>query len=393
MNKEQILRICFSFSSEALLLHFAGEPLRLVLKSDLVRELSDLDSSSERLPTRPLRSESDIELIYSRFSIEHEGQKCLPVIDDNFELEGLWERKKAIAMLEDQPEPEKEPEQAEYETQARAEIKEKEPEKRSESQPSPEQSTPGRPQQHDNFMPPENLLNEEERLSLAQIMKDEDDEEENEDEDLSGNAQKQSSTSRLKHEIEIGRLAIATIEALTIPMLALSRSGETLFFNHDWKESHLENRTALNHNDLMTTAKELMAEAALDGTLDIDNPIEITGRLKGRVIKVRPVRKQPGSHDTAGYLFWIEDEISVREHRVESADTVYRKYAVDGSRYKNRTLPDLLEEEEKKIILWAMKQTDNNQSDAAMLVGIPRQTFSYKYRKYFKKMPRGRGTS
>ena len=44
-------------------------------------------------------------------------------------------------------------------------------------------------------------------------------------------------------------------------------------------------------------------------------------------------------------------------------------------------MPEILAAEEARAMAWAMAEANDNQSDAALLLGIPRQTFNYRYRK------------
>ena len=56
--------------------------------------------------------------------------------------------------------------------------------------------------------------------------------------------------------------------------------------------------------------------------------------------------------------------------------------ASEGSaEFSGKTLPDILAAEEARAMAWAMAEANGNQSDAALLLGIPRQTFNYRYRK------------
>ncbi len=55
-----------------------------------------------------------------------------------------------------------------------------------------------------------------------------------------------------------------------------------------------------------------------------------------------------------------------------------------NTEFSGRTLPEILAAEEARAMAWAMREANENQSDAALLLGIPRQTFNYRYRKLMR---------
>ena len=75
----------------------------------------------------------------------------------------------------------------------------------------------------------------------------------------------------------------------------------------------------------------------------------------------------------------------IKVQALTKKDRVSIENEAKSSGFLGRTLPDIVSQEEKRAILWALEQAGGNRSNAAMLLGIPRQTFSYKMQKYFKK--------
>ena len=122
-----------------------------------------------------------------------------------------------------------------------------------------------------------------------------------------------------------------------------------------------------------SVASTVVMMRAMEGGLEHDETIDIRGILRSRVIKVRPIR--PDSEDVmpAGYLFWLEPA-PLDNHQYPGTEK-------NAATYSGRTLPEILEDEERRALIWAMEQAGGNQSNAAMLLGIPRQTFSYKWKK------------
>lgn len=188
--------------------------------------------------------------------------------------------------------------------------------------------------------------------------------------------------------LDQGSLAIITMEALPLPMLACDTLGNELFLNKDWQFFHKQKKEILNKHALLEEAKALMVEKAKEGTLDAQTPllIETFSAFNASekkfirynvFLKAIRLEKKEGSEKTIGYLFYITPEIN---NKVAVQDTKEEPIS-----YLGRTLPEILAEEEKKVLRWAFLQAGENQSNAAMLLGIPRQTYSYKFNKYFKK--------
>ena len=188
-------------------------------------------------------------------------------------------------------------------------------------------------------------------------------------------------------------VSIKTLETLPIPMLAVDTRGEVLFYNQDWINLQQREKNSLGVKTLMRTSRDLMAKMAFDGNLEIDSVLHIPGAPEGYSLQMKSILgdNEPVAR-AIGYLFWIEHNPSQnssgkKPEREKSSQTKIHPEndPADEPRkdYMGKTLIELLEMEEKKIIRWAMDEADQNQSNAAMLLGIPRQTFSYRYHKLF----------
>lgn len=204
--------------------------------------------------------------------------------------------------------------------------------------------------------------------------------------------QKLNASAFVRQQLARGRLGLLTIEALAIPLLAVDNNAEQLFVNYDWLELEKKHGNLLEAGYLHRTVRELMADKAIAGTLSATETFELNKIVPGYTIKVRTIRNFDESEKkipkALGYLFWIEKKFELPERKQEKENSFMFNPSTGKKNYNGKTLPQVIEEEEKRVIQWAMEQADGNQSNAAMLVGIPRQTFSYKYNKYFKKKKR-----
>jgi|GEM_PF-2281792 len=193
-------------------------------------------------------------------------------------------------------------------------------------------------------------------------------------------------------------VSIKTLEALPIPMLALDTRGEVLFYNQDWVKLQQQNRETLGVKRLMRVTRDIMAKMAFDGNLEIDSVLNLPDSPPGYLLQMKSILgdDEPRAR-VIGYIFWIEhaSRPAPPGHTPQAtADAPQKKKspAQTGPDYSGKTLVELLEAEEKKIIQWAMEHTGHNQSNAAMLLGIPRQTFSYRYHRLFDEKPSGKSS-
>lgn len=205
-------------------------------------------------------------------------------------------------------------------------------------------------------------------------------------------------------------LSTLALEALSIPMIALDTRGNLLFYNHEWNEFFDKDFDIMA---LMKTAKNRMAEMAFAGELEVDSLLEIDDFTPGLPIRMKTIRNdQKSPPEVIGYIFWVETRAKARAgdprseppkstpkpqiktarkpdgqpHDIESSPAkAAPEKNNDSKRFLGRTLPEILEEEERLVLTWAMQEAGNNQSNAAMLLGIPRQTFAYRYKKLFGK--------
>ncbi|MDH4262885.1 MAG: hypothetical protein OEV78_07575 [Spirochaetia bacterium] len=194
-------------------------------------------------------------------------------------------------------------------------------------------------------------------------------------------------------------VSIKTLEALPIPMLAVDTKGEVLFYNQDWVNLQQHNKDILGVKSLMRVTRDLMAKMAFDGNLEIDSILNLPASPEGYSLKMKSIL---GDHDeyrrVIGYIFWIENMAAQNSSVNETKEAISKtpgktnisknQFNEESNKsYMGKTLIDLLEIEEKKIMQWAMEESGHNKSNAAMLLGIPRQTFSYRFHKLFDEKP------
>jgi hypothetical protein len=178
----------------------------------------------------------------------------------------------------------------------------------------------------------------------------------------------------LHRDIERGRLAINTLAALELPLLACDGNGNEIFHNRALAEIRMRDQINLRSGDLVVRAKDAIAEIALKGDLDINAPIRLKAGPRGYDIFCKGIRDfdKPDAR-AVGYIFWLQQS---------SAPPSALYTASEGeTNYAGRTLPEILAAEESRAMAWAMREANDNQSDAALLLGIPRQTFNYRYRR------------
>jgi hypothetical protein len=191
---------------------------------------------------------------------------------------------------------------------------------------------------------------------------------------------------KFHRELERGRLAINTLAALDLPLMACDGNGSELFHNRAFGDLRRRFASSLDSTALLKKAKDAIAESALKGDLDIDRPVKLRANLHGYAIFCKAIRDFDNPSARAqGYIFWLE---AVAAPASVSAD--WSAGSEEGSGFAGRTLPEILAAEESRAMAWAMREANGNQSDAALLLGIPRQTFNYRYRKLARQQA-GRG--
>lgn len=186
---------------------------------------------------------------------------------------------------------------------------------------------------------------------------------------------------KFHRELERGRLAINTLAALELPLMACDGSGNELFHNRAFGALRKKFAASLQSDTLLRRAKDAIAESALKGDLDIERPVKLRGAVPGYLVCCKAIRDfDDPSARAQGYIFWLEEVIRTPNVATDLA------VADDGkSDFSGRTLPEILAAEEYRAMAWAMREANGNQTDAALLLGIPRQTFNYRYRKLLQK--------
>lgn len=192
----------------------------------------------------------------------------------------------------------------------------------------------------------------------------------------------------LHRDIERGRLAINTLAALDLPLMACDGAGNEIFHNRAFAEIRLRDALNLKSEDIVTRAKDAITDSALKGELDIDKAVKLKAGPRGYDIFCKAIRNfdDPASR-AVGYIFWL----AAAEGRKPTGAWMQGGEAINAADaagdYAGKTLPEILAVEEAKAMAWAMREADGNQSDAALLLGIPRQTFNYRYRKLTRGKP------
>lgn len=180
----------------------------------------------------------------------------------------------------------------------------------------------------------------------------------------------------LHRDIERGRLAINTLAALEQPIIACDSAGNEIFHNKAFSALRLVYGQQLDSESLVHRAKDAIAQSALKGSLDIEKATLLPNGVRGYDIFCKAIRDfENPSARAQGYIFWLESTRPSAALYVTDDATV---------NFSGKTLPDILMAEEARAMAWAMREAGGNQSDAALLLGIPRQTFNYRYRKLLR---------
>jgi len=198
-------------------------------------------------------------------------------------------------------------------------------------------------------------------------------------------------SENLHREIERGRLAINTLAALDLPLMACDGSGNEMFHNRAFADIRLRDALNLTSTDMIQRAKDAIAESAMKGELDIERAVALKAGPRGYQVYCKAIRDYDNPAARAvGYIFWLTPRENARMSGVDAALYVPTNGTAE---YAGKTLPEILQAEEARVLSWAMQEANGNQSDAALLLNIPRQTFNYRYRKLMRaKEPRVRQT-
>ncbi|MBV6494692.1 MAG: hypothetical protein LDLANPLL_02729 [Turneriella sp.] len=191
--------------------------------------------------------------------------------------------------------------------------------------------------------------------------------------------------SNIHRDIERGRLAINTLAALDLPLMACDGNGAEIFHNRAFAQIRLRDGLYLKTTELMHSAKDAITESALKGNLDIENAIQLKSSPRAYNILCKAIRNYEDPNARAqGYIFWLVPK-DAKNSPVQSGENFsLDSNALPNTEFSGRTLPEILAAEEARAMAWAMREANDNQSDAALLLGIPRQTFNYRYRKLMR---------
>lgn len=335
----------FRFSSEVLL--FADEDVRgIVTRADIVHQLSDISQRETKLPLRGINGEETLLQIFEAYSITYNGAQALPLMDGNLNITAFLNRGNLLEWFSG--EEEEIPEQL------------SEPETPAENKPSlkvRKNETVKEKQSEDPTLTAREI--QAEGFSFLH------DNRENELEENKTESEHSEETSQYK-------LAIAALETLSVPMLALDLRGGELFFNHEWQDLQRQYRPQLESKGLFNSMRDQLSASIIErGGKAATDVINLEQNLLRHNVRGRTIETDKG--ETLGYLIWLERKVNASSSAGKAG----------GKDFSGRTLPDILSDAEEEALLWAMEQAGDNQSNAALLLGIPRQTFSYKYRKHF----------
>lgn len=189
-------------------------------------------------------------------------------------------------------------------------------------------------------------------------------------------------SENLHREIERGRLAINTLAALDLPLMACDGSGNEMFHNRAFADIRLREALHLSSTDLIQRAKDAITESAMKGELDIERAVTLKANPRGYTVYCKAIRDYDNPTSRAvGYIFWL---LPKEPARFTETDAALYSASPGTADYAGKTLPDILNAEEARVLSWAMREANGNQSDAALLLNIPRQTFNYRYRKLMR---------
>ena len=180
--------------------------------------------------------------------------------------------------------------------------------------------------------------------------------------------------SRGEHKKSLDhKLAMLAMETLPIGMLALDTVGKQLFYNEDWLALKKKYPRELTTKRIIQNAKNFMAEEVYKSEVNLRATFHLNTIIPGDLIKMRFIRH---NNITVGYLFW-HPETSI----TELPNLANKEIDV----YEGKSLKEILNEKEKQILIWAMEKAKGKIGDAANILGVPRQTFSYRYDRLHKK--------
>ncbi|MDH5719520.1 MAG: hypothetical protein OEZ13_02755 [Spirochaetia bacterium] len=339
---KKLLRFFFFYETEYLFFIKKGKLTGVIKKSIIEENLSDLDRLKEinDEPEKIILEITDLEEaleIYEKYAVKQEEKLVFPVVNSEFELTGLWGRKEIIQSWENIPSIKKwNPAEDEKKQPIKIKIEKK----------------------------TEETKNDKRAATTESYTKLE---------------------NEYKKKIYWSNLLINAVETLPLPMLALDTSGVELFFNKEW-ETNRKGVFKLRTLELIKNAKNIIGEMAIKSELKLSEILKIDTLEKNKTVFMRCIQKagilENENVKAIGYLFWIEESKDAAFEEKKQIKPFIKENDKKES-YLGRTLPEILAEKERKALKWAYDEAGGNLSNAAMLLGIPRQTFSYRYKKLF----------
>ncbi len=365
-----ILRFFYRYSTDMLILFQSGKILGYLLKGDVEEILSDLSisqASMDEIPHKPFSGTTELIHLFEKYAVEVEGKKVVPSLNSRMEFSSLWELGDLIKSFEAVPSvKEWKPPLASERFQSRIGTVES---------PSPQERILeiSVDTSYRNWKMEKNPHHVESTISEKKLLQEE---------------KIPESADNLPEDFE-RNVSIYTLEALPVPMLAVTKKGDIIFQNQEWKNLFDVLKSRYSIRGLLEKSKDEMARMAYEGTFDRESIVPVL-TMKEHIINCRPIISATLGR-SYGYLFWMEKRspVSGKDHSPEHKNPLPMDSGKEDSppqakKYLGFTLNEILEEEERKVLLWAFEEASGNFSNAAMLLGIPRQTFTYRYNKYFR---------
>lgn len=185
-------------------------------------------------------------------------------------------------------------------------------------------------------------------------------------------------SKKIKQIIIHNKLITASIEAIILPLCSISLKGNPIFINQKWQKHQIQYPELLEYQTIFENAQNLVAQQIISFgqikshfVLNISIPMF---QLFCAPIKKSQVNK---SHKLLGYLCWLEKKVP--QYKAENKEHI--NYINFFSNQENN-LKNYLESEEKKILLWAITEANDDIKKAASLLKITKKSFSNKINKY-----------
>ncbi|RME90819.1 MAG: hypothetical protein D6767_06260 [Candidatus Hydrogenedentota bacterium] len=397
-SEEQVralLRLFIQLQADLFFIVQQGNLIGYLQREDLTSLLSDLsvlNNPQIPIPLQQVPSEEILLELFEKRSIEHMGKTVIPVINSRWELTGYWTRSETIQNYASVklPKPWYPAQVEEWKPKETALPSDESLESSnadSALEPVSYSSTPDTKEKlkiHIKVPPlktTKNHKNETHKIvTLNPSFKKETIKEETNPSTAKQDTVQEKKKPLWKLEIEKGKLAIFTLEALTIPIAAIDRQGLELFVNEEWQKLRKLHEKELSPSALNESMKQVIAKEAMHGSLDVDSYWVIPVYIDHYEIRSRRIRDE--SDTIIGYIFW-----AIEKAQPSNTMPIISNEAFDllNEEYEGKNFQEIIQNEEKKLLLWAYRKAGHNFTEAAKLVGMPRQTFSYKFHKYFRK--------